>query len=141
MQGPRLASHHDGIELPDILPPKGKRAALRTKFARQPPPNEEGQGGATKEREELQGGKQDLEEGDDEDGGGLSWLQRQKKLFMRHLSFIGPGEPRSSSEGARWTRRAQLTHESLPRCTGIIASVAYIVSCSCWPPRSLVRPS
>lgn len=109
MQGPRLASHHDGIELPDILPPKGKRATLRTKFARQPPPNEEGEGGATKEREELQGGRKDLEEGEDEEGRGLSWLQRQKKLFMRHLSFIGPGEPRGLERRGALDGGAQLT--------------------------------
>ncbi|ORY90855.1 natural resistance-associated macrophage protein-domain-containing protein [Leucosporidium creatinivorum] len=93
MQGPRLASHHDGIELPDILPPKGKRATLRSKFTQKPPPEEdsnEGQG-ERKEDDNSKGGKQDLEEGDGGGGGGLSWLQRQRKLLMRHLAFIGPG--------------------------------------------------
>jgi hypothetical protein len=65
MQGPRLASHHGGIELPDVLPPKGKRATLRSKFTQKPPPEQEdgndGQDGS-KQDDNSKGGEQDLEE-------------------------------------------------------------------------------
>lgn len=101
MQGPRLASHHDGIELPDILLLKGKRATLRSKFIQKPPPEQEdgndGQGGS-KQDGNLKGGKEDLEEGDDGGGGAMSWLQRQRKHFMRHLAFVGPGESSPAKE-------------------------------------------
>lgn len=98
MQGPRLASHHDGIELPDILPPKGKRATLRS--AQPPPPEQEEQRDedhGSKQDDQLKEGKEDLEDGEGGSGGGLSWLQRQRKLFMRHLAFVGPGELNSGA--------------------------------------------
>jgi len=86
-----------------MLPPKGKRATLRSKFTQKPPPEQEdgndGQDGS-KQDDNLKGGEQDLEEGDGGGGGGSSWLQRQRKLFMRHLAFVGPGELESSDRGA-----------------------------------------
>ena len=90
MQGPRLASHHSGIELPDILPPNTKRPGMRPGFATRP--TDEGQSRDGRKEEDLKGGHEDLEENTGGSAGTGNWLQRQKKLAMRHLAFIGPGE-------------------------------------------------
>lgn len=96
MQGPRQPSHYDGIELPDVLPPRPKRYDGGDTEQSNNDGNSESNDKPQPPHPTTKDYYTAADDDDAEHGGGAgnkpSILTRFKRRATTHAKFIGPGE-------------------------------------------------